>query len=171
MAFALWKSCQERAGANPGSGRSQRHFRWHPQMWQLPEFSWPPLVWCLAQGSHLSRGIEGGESAGYSLPPPTIPARPEIRTHNLLVTSPTRYPLSHDCPRYSYLYIWSGMNTFATHCVYVYTVYSIQLSTPYVYVLYGKMLMQFSLLGSYSGRICLLVYNMHHQIFYLKIKL
>ncbi len=24
-------------------------------------------VWCLAQGSHLSRGIEGGESAGYSL--------------------------------------------------------------------------------------------------------
>ncbi len=53
----------------------------------------------------------------------------------------------------------------------VYTVYSIQLSTPYVYVLYGKMLMQFSLLGSYSGRICLLVYNMHHQIFYLKIKL
>ncbi len=24
-----------------------------------------------AQGSHLSRGIEGGESAGHSLPPPT----------------------------------------------------------------------------------------------------
>ncbi len=23
---------------------------------------------CLAQGSHLSRGIEGGESTGYSLP-------------------------------------------------------------------------------------------------------
>ncbi len=36
-------------------------------------------VQCLAQG-HLSRGIEGGESAGYSLPPPTIPAGPEIRT-------------------------------------------------------------------------------------------
>ncbi len=35
-------------------------------------------VRCLAQGSHLSRGIEGGESAGYSLPPPTIPAGPEI---------------------------------------------------------------------------------------------
>ncbi len=31
-------------------------------------------VQCLAQGSHLSRGIEGVESAGYSLPPPTIPA-------------------------------------------------------------------------------------------------
>ncbi len=42
-------------------------------------------VWCLAQGSHLSRGIEGGESAGYSLPPPTIPAGPEIRTHDLRV--------------------------------------------------------------------------------------
>ncbi len=28
---------------------------------------------------------------------PTIPAGPEIRTHNLLVTSPTRYPLGHDC--------------------------------------------------------------------------
>ncbi len=39
-------------------------------------------VRCLAQGSHLSRGIEGGESAGYSLPPPTIPARPAIRTHD-----------------------------------------------------------------------------------------
>ncbi len=30
--------------------------------------------------------------------PPTIPARPEIRTHNLPLTSPTRYPLGHDCP-------------------------------------------------------------------------
>ncbi len=50
---------------------------------------------CLAQG-HLSRGIEGGESAGYSLPPPTIPAGPEIRTHNLPVTSPTCYPLGHE---------------------------------------------------------------------------
>ncbi len=55
-------------------------------------------VQCLAQGSHLSRGIEGGESAGYSLPPPTIPAGPETRTHNLRVTSPTRYPLGLDCP-------------------------------------------------------------------------
>ncbi len=44
-------------------------------------------VWCLAQGSHLSRGIEGEESAGYSLPPPTIPAGPETRTHDLRVTS------------------------------------------------------------------------------------
>ncbi len=45
-------------------------------------------VQCLAQG-HLSRGIEGRENTGYSLPPPTIPAGPEIRTHNLWITSPT----------------------------------------------------------------------------------
>ncbi len=32
------------------------------------------------------------------LSPPTIPAGPEIRTHNLPLTSPTRYPLGHDCP-------------------------------------------------------------------------
>ncbi len=55
-------------------------------------------VRCLAQGSHLSRGIEGGESAGYSLPPPTIPAGPETRTHDLQITSPTLYALGHDCP-------------------------------------------------------------------------
>ncbi len=40
------------------------------------------LQW-LAQGSHLSRSIEGGENARCSLPPPTIPARPEIWSHNL----------------------------------------------------------------------------------------
>ncbi len=41
---------------------------------------------CLAQG-HLSRGIEGGESAGHSLPPPTIPAGPrlELATFGLRV--------------------------------------------------------------------------------------
>ncbi len=55
-------------------------------------------VRCLAQGSHLSRGIEGGESAGHSLPPPTNPAGPETRTCDLWVTSPTLYPLGHDCP-------------------------------------------------------------------------
>ncbi len=32
----------------------------------------------LAQGSHLLRGIEGEESAGYTLPPQTIPAGPEL---------------------------------------------------------------------------------------------
>ncbi len=41
---------------------------------------------CLAQG-HLSRGIEGGESAVHSLPPPTIPAGPrlELATFRLQV--------------------------------------------------------------------------------------
>ncbi len=34
-------------------------------------------VRCLAQG-HLSRGIEGGQSAGHSLPPPTNPAGPRL---------------------------------------------------------------------------------------------
>ncbi len=45
-------------------------------------------VRCIAQ-RHLSRGIEGEESAVHSLPPPTIPAGPETRTHNLWITSPT----------------------------------------------------------------------------------
>ncbi len=59
---------------------------------------WAFGVRCLAQGSHLSRGIEGGLSAGHSLPPPTIPAGPETWTRNLWVTSPTLYPLGHDRP-------------------------------------------------------------------------
>ncbi len=59
-------------------------------------------VWCLAQGSHLSRGIEGGESTEYSLPPLTIPAGPEARTRDLRVTSPTLYPLGRDCPKKVY---------------------------------------------------------------------
>ncbi len=40
-------------------------------------------VRCLALGSHLSRGIAGGENTCYSLPPLTIPAGAEIWTHNL----------------------------------------------------------------------------------------
>ncbi len=46
----------------------------------------PRGVRCLAQGSHLSCGL---------------PARAGIRTHNLgllRVSSPTLYPLGHDCP-------------------------------------------------------------------------
>ncbi len=40
----------------------------------------------LAQGSHLSPGIEGGENAHYSpLPPLTIPAGAEIPTHDLVL--------------------------------------------------------------------------------------
>ncbi len=38
------------------------------------------------------------ESAGYSLPPPTIPAVPETRTRNLSITSLTLQPLDHDFP-------------------------------------------------------------------------
>ncbi len=72
----------------------------HPEQWAAnaaaPEEQLG--VRCLAQG-HLSRSIEGGESAGYSLPPPTIPAEPETRTHDLWVTSLTLYPLGHDCPK------------------------------------------------------------------------
>ncbi len=41
-----------------------------------------------AQG-HLSRGIEGEESAVHSLPPTYNSCRPETRTPNLWVTSPT----------------------------------------------------------------------------------
>ncbi len=43
-------------------------------------------VRCLAQGSHLSRGIEGEESAVHSLHPPTTPVGPETRTCDLWVT-------------------------------------------------------------------------------------
>ncbi len=69
-------------------------------------------VRCLAQGSHLSRGIEGGESAGYSLPPPTIPAGPETRTRDLQVTSPTLYPLGHDCRNHGFfIYIKKGYSS------------------------------------------------------------
>ncbi len=57
-------------------------------------------VRCLAQG-HLSRGIEGGYSPP---PPPTIPAGPEIRTHNLPLTSPlsVRPRLPHKIDRCVY---------------------------------------------------------------------
>ena len=49
----------------------------HPEQWAAIYAAAPGEqlgVRCLAQG-HLSRGIEGGESAVHSLPPPTIPAR------------------------------------------------------------------------------------------------
>ncbi len=63
----------------------------HPEQWAAIFAAAPREqlgVHCLAQG-HLSRGTEGGDSAGYSLPLPTIPARPETQTHNLWITSPT----------------------------------------------------------------------------------
>ncbi len=52
----------------------------HPEQWAAIYAAAPGEqlgVRCLAQG-HLSRGIEGGESAGHSLPPPTIPASPRL---------------------------------------------------------------------------------------------
>ncbi len=63
----------------------------HPEQWAAIYAAAPGEqlgVRCLAQG-HLSHGIEGGESAVHSLPPPTIPAGPETRTRNLSLTSPT----------------------------------------------------------------------------------
>ncbi len=74
----------------------------HPEQWAAIYAAAPGEqlgVRCLAQG-HLSRGIEGGESAVHSLPPPTIPAGPETRTRNLWDTSPTLQPLGHDFPRH-----------------------------------------------------------------------
>ncbi len=61
----------------------------HPEQWAAIYAAAPGEqleVRCLAQG-HLSRGIEGGESAGYSHPPPTIPAGPrlELTTFGLRV--------------------------------------------------------------------------------------
>ncbi len=57
----------------------------HPEQWAaIAAASGEKLgIRCLAQGSHLSHGIKGGENARCSLHPPTIPAGPEIRTHNL----------------------------------------------------------------------------------------
>ncbi len=61
----------------------------HPEQWAAIYVAAPGQqleVRCLAQGSHLNRGIEGGESAVHSLPPT---CRPETRTHNLWITSLT----------------------------------------------------------------------------------
>ncbi len=63
------------------------------------------------QPCYSARGAVGGSVPCSRTPQswywrriPTIPAGPEIRTHNLPLTSPTRYPLSHDCP---YLFIFN----------------------------------------------------------------
>ncbi len=62
----------------------------HPEQWAAiaPAPREQLGVRCLAQG-HLSHGIEGGESAVHSQSPPSIPAGPEIQTHNLWITSLT----------------------------------------------------------------------------------
>ncbi len=61
----------------------------HPEQWAAIYAAAPGEqlgVRCLAEG-HLSRGIEGEESAVHSLPPPTIPAGPrlELATFRLRV--------------------------------------------------------------------------------------
>ncbi len=59
----------------------------HPEQWAAIYAAVPgEQLRCLAQ-EHLSRGIEGGESTGHSLPPPTIPAGPrfELATFGLRV--------------------------------------------------------------------------------------
>ena len=57
----------------------------HPEQWAAIYAAAPGEqlgVRCFAQG-YLSRGIEGGESAVHSLPPPTIPACPRLELATL----------------------------------------------------------------------------------------
>ncbi len=65
--------------------------QWAAILLRRPGSSW----WFGALLKVLTSVVE--ESALHSLPPPTIPAGPETRTRNLWVTSPTLYPLGHDC--------------------------------------------------------------------------
>ncbi len=63
----------------------------HPEQWAAIYAAVPGEklgIQSLAQG-HLSRGIDGGESAVHSLPPPTISAGPETRTRNLWILRAT----------------------------------------------------------------------------------
>ncbi len=90
MVTDTWNLC---SAINPSKvhTHSSEHTHTHPELWAAIYSAAPGEqlgVRCLAQG-HLSHGIEGGESTGYSLPPPTIPAGPETRTRNLWITSPT----------------------------------------------------------------------------------
>ncbi len=62
----------------------------HPEQWAAI-YAAAPGEQCLAQGSHLSRGIEGGASAVHSLPSPTIPAGPRF----VLATFAVRVQLSN----------------------------------------------------------------------------
>ncbi len=78
------------------------HTPWtHTRSSGQPFMLWRPgSIWgfgALLKGTSVVV-LSVGESAGHSLPPPTIPAGPETRTHVLWVKSPTLYPLGHDCP-------------------------------------------------------------------------
>ncbi len=55
-------------------------------------------VRCLAQGSHLSRGIKGGENARCSLLFTDNSCRTRDSNPQPQVTSQTLYPLGHDSP-------------------------------------------------------------------------
>ncbi len=77
------------------------HTRTHTRSSGQPMLRHPRSSWgfgALLKGLTSVVVLRVEESAGYSLPPPTIPAGPETRTRNFRVTSPTLYPLSHDCP-------------------------------------------------------------------------
>ncbi len=129
-------------------------------------------VRCLAQG-HLSRGIEGGESAGYSLPhqqSSSIPAGPEIWTHNLWITSPTLLTLGHDTYLnnvvivvtwvtlnlfiysfiHSFIYIWYGLDQ-------VILAYILICRTIFNVPLWPKMYRQHKLTSQSFICVCLLV--------------
>ncbi len=58
-------------------------------------------VRCLDKGFRLNHDIEGEGWNGsvHSLPPPTIPAGPETRTHNLWITSLTETCYPRAVPR------------------------------------------------------------------------
>ncbi len=100
-------------------------------------------VRCLAQG-HLSRGIEGGESAVHSLPPPTIPAGPRLEpatfglrvrlsNHWATTSPPTFFPKKEDdvrqmCRCRNRILYWLGtkqLNTRANTGVVVCKLYNI----------------------------------------------
>ncbi len=58
----------------------------------------PGSSWGFGAQGYLSRGIEGGRERCTFTPPTYNSCRPEIRTHNLSITSPTLSPLGHDFP-------------------------------------------------------------------------
>ncbi len=65
------------------------------------------------------------------LPPPTIPAGPEIRTHNLLLTSPTHYPLAHDCPSHLWDIVWNTQTSWATLKCNILLIFILEWVTPH----------------------------------------
>ncbi len=80
-------SCSAFTYPKHARARTHTHTHTHTEQWVADTVAPGEQIGvrCLAQGSHLSRGIEGGESAVHSLPPPTIPAGPrlEITTFRL----------------------------------------------------------------------------------------